>query len=93
MLDCRNKLDRMKKRIPLGILIGFIFSFLFPYLPGRRGRRPMIETWDYHNAVIFSAIIFAILYPIGYSMGKNKLEKKLRELKLEKHLIEKEISK
>lgn len=93
MLDCRNKLDRMKKRIPLGILMGIVFSFLFPYLPGRRGRRPMIETWDYHNAVIFSAIIFAIIYPIGYSMGKNKIEKKMRELKLKKHLIEKESSK
>jgi len=80
----------MKKRIPLGILIGVVFALLFPYLPGRRGRRPMIETWEYSNAVIFSAVIFAIVYPIGYVIGKNKLEKKLRELKLKKHLIEKE---
>ncbi|MCR8668055.1 hypothetical protein NO995_10205 [Aestuariibaculum sp. M13] len=82
----------MKKRIPLGILIGIGFSFLFPYLPGKHGRRPLIETWDYHNAVIFGAVIFAVIYPIGYSIGKNKLEKKLRGLKLKKHLIEKENS-
>ena len=75
--------------IPLGILIGIAFSFLFPYLPGRRGRSPMIETWEYHNAVLFSAVIFAIVYPIGYAMRKSKLEKKLRELKLKKHLIQK----
>ena len=91
MSDCQNKLDRMKKRIPLGILICIALAFLFPYLPGRRGRRPMIETWDYNNAVIFSAVIFAIIYPIGYTIGKNKLEKKLRELKLKKHLFEKEL--
>jgi len=90
ILNCRNKLDKMKKRIPLGIIIGIAFSLLFPYLPGKRGRRPMIETWEYHNAVIFSAIIFIIIYPIGYTMGKSKLEKKLRELKLKKHLTEKE---
>ncbi|MGY0393280.1 hypothetical protein ACW5R3_12065 [Bizionia sp. KMM 8389] len=92
MLDCRKKLDRMKKRIPLGIILGLGFSLLFPYLPGKRGRSPMIETWEYQNAVLFSAAFYAITYPIGYSIGKNKLEKKLRELKLKKHLIEKEIS-
>jgi len=92
MLDCRNKLNQMKKRIPLGILIGIGLSFLFPYLPGRHGERPMIETWGYHNAVIFCAIIITIVYPIGYIIGKNKIEKKLRELKLKKHLIEKESS-
>ena len=80
----------MKKQIPIRILIGVIFAFLFPYLPGRSGRRPMIETWEYSNAVIFSAVIFAIIYSIGYSIGKSKLEKQLRELKLKKHLIEKE---
>lgn len=93
MSNCQYKLDRIKKRIPFGILIGVVFAFLFPYLPGRRGRRPMIETWEYSNAVIFSAVIFAIIYPIGYVIGKNKLEKKLRELKLKKHLIEKELQK
>jgi len=75
--------------IPLGILIGIAFSFLFPYLPGSRGRRPMIEAWEYQNAVIFSAIIFIIAYSIGYLLKKEKLEKKLRELKLKKYLIEK----
>jgi hypothetical protein len=80
----------MKKRIPWAILGGIGFALLFPFLPGRRGRRPMIENWEYHNAVIFSAVIFAIVYPIGFTMGKNQTEKKLRELKLKKHLIEKE---
>lgn len=92
ILDCRDRLERMKKRVPLGILTGIGFSLLYPYLPRRHGGKPMIETWNYHGAVLFSAVIFAIVYSIGYSMGKNKLEKKLRELKLKKHLIERESS-
>ncbi|MFS4456821.1 hypothetical protein [Maribacter sp. 2304DJ31-5] len=68
----------MKKRIPWGILGGIAFVFIFPFLPGRRGRRPMIESWEYHNVVIFSAILYVIVYPIGYVIGKNKIEKRLR---------------
>lgn len=90
ILGCQHKLDRMEKQIPWAILGGIGFSLVFPFLPGRRGRKPMIENWEYPNAVLFSAIIFAIIYPIGYSIGKNKTEKKLRELKLKKYLIEKE---
>lgn len=89
ILNCKNKLGRMKKRIPLAILGGIGFALLFPFMPGLRGRRPMIENWEYDNAVIFSAVIFAIVYPIAYTMGKNQTEKKMRELKLKKHLIEK----
>lgn len=74
----------------MAILGGIGFAILFPFLPGRRGRRPMIENWEYDNAVIFSTIIFVIIYPIAYTMGENQTEKKLRELKLKKHLIEKE---
>ena len=49
------------------------------------------DSFEYNNAVIFSALIFIIVYPIGYQIGKNKLQKKIRELKLKKHLIEKEL--
>ncbi len=87
----QNQLYGMKKRIPVLILIGTVFAFLFPYLPGRYGRPAMVDTWGYSNAVIFNAVIFAIVYLIGYSMRKNEIEKKLRELKLEKYLIEKDL--
>ncbi|WP_420574001.1 hypothetical protein [Kordia sp.] len=91
MLECRNALIRMKKRIPLGILACIGFCFIFPYLPGRRGRKPMIETWGYQNAVLFGVVIFPIVCAVCYIMAKSKLEKKLRELKLKKYLAEKEI--
>lgn len=90
IINYQDKLKRMQKKIPWGIFGGFVFSFLFPFIPGRRGRRPMIENWEYQNAVLFCAIIYIIIYPIGYIMGKNKAEKKLRALKLKKYLIEKE---
>ena len=88
ILECRNKLNRKKKRIPLLIFIGIALSFIFPYLPGRRGRRPMIEFWEYHYAVLFCAVIIASVLAISYSMDKTKLEKNLRALKLRKYLIE-----
>lgn len=91
MLKCQHKLDRMKKLIPLALLVGIIFSFTLPFIP-TRGRKPMTETWVYTNAVIFSAFLYAIIYPASYIIGKQRLKKKLRELKLEKHLLEKELS-
>lgn len=88
--SCQNKLNNMKKRIPWAILMGVLFALLFPFLPGSRGSRPIIENWEYHHALLFCAIIFVVVYPIAYTIGKTKLEKKLKELKLKKHLIEKE---
>ena len=80
----------MKKRIPIGILIGIAMSLIFPFLPRKHGRQPLIETWEYSHAVLYIAVIVAIFYPISYAMGKEKIEKEIRELKLSKHLLEKE---
>ncbi|XLS30834.1 hypothetical protein ACJD0Z_08370 [Flavobacteriaceae bacterium M23B6Z8] len=65
----------MKKQIPLAILGGIGFALLFPFLPGRRGRGPMIENWECVNAVIFCAALFAITYPIAFTMRKKQTEK------------------
>ena len=91
MRTCQYKLDRMKKRIPFAILVGIAFVLLVPFVPGRRGRRPSIETWGYTNAVIFASVVFVFMYVISYVMKKSELEKKLRELKLKKHLLEKRL--
>lgn len=74
--DCQNKLERMKKRIPLTIFICVVFALVFPFLPGSRGRRPMIETMEYTEAIVFLAIVFSIIYPISYLIKNNKLQKK-----------------
>ena len=50
----------------------------------------MIEHWDYENALIFVVIVFIITYLIAYSWRKNKITKRHRELKLKKHLLEKQ---
>ena len=90
ILDCKKKLMRLRKMIPVGILMVIGFSLLIPYIPNKSNRIPMIDTWGYQNAVIFSAVICFIVYLVSYSVAKNKLEKDLRELKLKKHLIEKD---
>ncbi len=89
ILACGSKLQKMKSRVPLAIVVGIIFSFIFPFMPGHRGKEPLAEQWGYQNAVIFSATVLFIAYPIGYILRKERIEKKLRQLKLKKHLIKK----
>ncbi|NQX81900.1 MAG: hypothetical protein HRT66_07905 [Flavobacteriaceae bacterium] len=90
---CHNKLIKKRNKIPLGIVIGIVFSFIFPYIPGRHGRKPMLEDFGYENSVVFCVVFYAIIYLIGYATDKSKLEKELRELKFKKYLIEEDKSK
>lgn len=90
----QNKIDKMKKGIPLFIIIGIIFTFAYPYIPGRRGRDPLVESMGYEYSVIFSAIMFIALVPVGYYMAKKDLEKKIKnkskEIKSIKYRMENE---
>lgn len=90
----QNKQANMKRRIPIYIIIGIVFSFLYPYFPGRRGRPSLAESYGYIYAVIFSATIFFILVPIIYYMTmkelQRKIQKKSKEIKSLKYRIENE---
>lgn len=86
--SAESKLKNLPKTVIREILILTGVAILFPFLHGKYGRRPMIENWEYDNALIFIVIVFVITYVLAHSWRKDKLSKRLRELKLKKHLLE-----
>lgn len=90
--QCLADISKLKKRIPYYIGVAFILPFLFPFLPGRRGRVPLIDRMEYHEAVIFGFVIMAITLSIAYGFKKENLKKNLRALQVKKHLAEKELN-
>ena len=83
----KEKLEKEKKKLkkiysvnlPLGIIGGFIFSFGYPYIPRKSGRKPQIEIMEYSEAVIENAILFGIILAISFyfliSKSKSKIER------------------
>ncbi len=90
MSETKRKLKELPKRAIKEIIILTFLAITFPFLPGRRGRKPMIENWEYGNALVFVSILFAFVYLISYFWRKDKLEKRIRELKLKEYLIQKQ---
>lgn len=82
-----KRLINMPKKVLKEILGLIVLAIIFPFLPGKRGRKPMVENWEYDYALIFVAILFFIIYLITYYWRKEKLEKRIRELKLKQHLL------
>ncbi len=91
--DCSKEITKLKKKIPFFIGVVLVLPFFHPYIPGRWGRPPLIERMEYHEAVIFGFIVMSITLSIFYSWKMDKLKKKLRELKLTKHLTENKLNK
>lgn len=90
ILSVEKKLKNLPKKVIREVLLLTGLAIIFPFLPGRGGRRPMIENWDYQDALIFVVIIFVITYLLFHSWRKNKMNKRMRELKLKKHLLDKQ---
>ena len=86
----KNRLSNLPKNIPKEVFMLVGFAVVFPFIPGKRGRKPIIENWEYSHSLIFVSIIFTIIYIITYHWRKDKLEKRARDLKLKQHLLEKE---
>ena len=86
--ETKRKLEELPKRVVKEIIFLTVVAIIFPFLPGRRGRKPMIENWEYSNALVFISILFAIVYLISYFWRKDKLERRMRELKLKEYLMQ-----
>ena len=90
--DCSEDVKKLKRKIPYYIGVVLILPFFHPYIPGRRGRPALIERMEYHEAVIFGFVVMTITLSIFYFWKMDNLKKRLRELKLKKHLTENELN-
>lgn len=77
---------KIKSLIPIGILTGIAFGFVFPLLPRRRTE--ITELVNYPIAVLICLILYGLIYLYGYytAVGKRKrqireLEEKMKEIK------------
>lgn len=73
--------NRFKKLIPLGILLGVCFSFVYPYIPLRNG--PLVEHLAYSDAVIIMHIVFFGIYYWGYQSARTKRGLRITHLKIQ----------
>ena len=85
---CENKISKFKKRIPITIIVGIIFPFIYPYLPRKYGRKPLIEEWEYNSSVIFLISVYFITFVIIYFYIVERNKKKIESLKRTKFSIE-----
>ena len=72
---------RLKKLIPLGVLLGVCFSFVYPYIPLRNG--PLVEHLAYSDAVIIMHIAFFGIYYWGYQSARRKRRLRVTHLKIQ----------
>ena len=88
VLEEKRKFSEFKKRLIIGGVICIPLLFIYPYLPGRRGRPASIETMEYNDAILFTGIIWIIVIPLSYFWKKEKFNKKIRALNLKKKHLE-----
>lgn len=72
ILSTEQELKNLPKRVIREVLLLTGLAIIFPFLPGRRGRRPMIENWDYEYALIFVVVIFVFTYLLIHSFMEKK---------------------
>ena len=88
MSNYKEQLESSKKslkyiyiiNIPISIILGIIYSVYSPYLPGRRGRSPMIERMEYSDAILQSAFIFFSILFVSFFFLISKKKKKINDL-------------
>jgi len=87
ILKGERVIKKFKKNRPFAIGGGVVFSLIYPYLPRRHGRKPMIETWDYVNAVGFMLVLYFTIYLIAYFYLIDKHKQEIESLKRTKMTI------
>nr|WP_299387557.1 hypothetical protein [Allomuricauda sp.] len=89
ILIYQDKLVKLRKALPKIVLVGVIFIFLYPTLPGKRGGR-WIDDKDYWSGVVFGIICFLAIVPIGYGIAVYKYKKYIRQLLAYKDELERQ---
>ena len=80
----------LKKSIPKYTITLLILVFIFPYFPLRHGS--LVTQYGYWNAVIFTAVIFVIVFPLWFYYKINKIKNEItqleNDLEIQKRLAE-----
>ena len=76
-----KKVAKFKSRTPYAIIVGVLFSFIYPYVPRKYGGKTMVEDWDYLNAVFFMAVMYFVIYVISYYYVADKNRKTIESLR------------
>jgi hypothetical protein len=92
ILKAENFIKKFKNNVPFAVFGGLSFSFVAPFIPGKPGRKPMIETLGYTNAVLFMLVIYFSIYLISYFYLIRKSKKEIESLKRAKISIENKVS-
>jgi len=83
-----NKVAKFKSRTPFAVFFGVLFSLVSPYLPRRYGRKPLIEDWGYLNVLLFTAILYFVIYIVSYYYVVDKSKKAIEALYRRKFSLE-----
>lgn len=90
ILDVEDNFKSYKRWIPLRFLGGIATGFVFPFLPMGRNSNELFKNIEYHYAVLISMVgLVAIIIGV-YIDQKNRSEKRIRDLRLKRHLLERE---
>jgi uncharacterized membrane protein YfcA len=90
ILDVEDDFIRYKKRMPLGFLVGIAMGFVLPFIPLGLGNESLSERMEYHYAVLISIGGLIVIFIGAYIDQKNRSEKKIRDLRLKRYLLERE---
>ena len=88
ILKSEKFIKKFKKNVPFAVIGGLFFSFGYPYVPSGRGGKPLIETMEYTDAVIYMLVLYFVIYLISYFYLIDKKKENIESLKRTKTSIE-----
>lgn len=84
-----KELPNFKNSLKWSIPLLFILSLLLPFLSGKTGARPLVESIGYPKGVILCCLILSSIWIYMYYKTKKKSEERTAQLKLRKRVLEK----
>lgn len=75
---------KLKKDIPKMIVLVIGLMFVLPFFPLRKGS--LIEQYGYINALLFEAVVFIIIIPLGTMLTLKNMNEEISQLEFDLEL-------
>ncbi|PWL39620.1 hypothetical protein DKG77_01955 [Flagellimonas aquimarina] len=85
----QSQIPNLRKQIPVAIPLIIMFSSVLPFLHGRYGARPMMESIGYWKGVFFCKSILLAAWVYSYYRDKTRLENRVADLKFRRGILQK----